>query len=417
METYRRSFIRHQLSKRLSSTMYSGIGSIGDYRPATNNGVRQTNMQHGLGYQMRKSRGINWTHEEKVFLVRLCAAKARIIEEKKSDSNTLRMKAACWKVIYDQFSARFGRKRTLVRIKEQWKRMKLATRAEQRDREQEVMESPGNESSNTQETVPTKYYGESAEIIAQVKNILGQVANSSFNLVPVSRTEMCTGETDAVADALVRYPDIVTGELPSDGRHSTPEPEPMVIKIEIDDEEDDVYSDDHSQNRNPNSTPEPDIGVIDFNSLEEIVGPERHGNSEPNPGHDHTQASGYDLSTDDIAQKRFSIDFASDTRRSTPEVHMPSYDPGQSSEQWGFFRKSKTNSHKSDLQEDANNSRSVVDDTVLEYARIEHEKKMEYLKKEHEMKLDILKLERETARAKLRKANFKLSLSGANLPS
>ncbi|XP_033762812.1 uncharacterized protein LOC117344241 [Pecten maximus] len=399
--------------------MYTGTGEVRNYGQVSNARVHPTNMQHGLVYQMRKSRGINWTHDEKVFLVNLCAARARIIEEKRSDSNTLRMKAACWKVIYDQFSTRFGRKRTLVRIKEQWKRMKLATRAEQRDRDQEILDSStGNGSSNTQEPVPTKYYGESAEIIAKVKQILNEVASSTFdNCIPVSQNDISIGETNAILDDISRFSDHVTGEMQSNVELPVSEPEPMVIKIEIDDNEDAENYHDSGENKNKsNTSPELLTSVIDFNSLEEI-GHGRHDNSEPTLEHGHTPASSYShLSTDDVTQIKFSTDIISNTGTSTPEVNKSLYDPEQSFEQWGNFRKMKTtNSQKSD-QDITNVSSSIVDNMRLEYARIEHEKKMEYLRKEHEIKMEILNTKRETARAKLRKANFKLSLTGSNVP-
>ncbi|XP_060065399.1 uncharacterized protein LOC132545723 [Ylistrum balloti] len=374
-------------------------------------------IQHGLVYQMRKSRGINWTHAEKIFLLHLCAAKARIIEEKKSDSNTLRMKAACWRIIYDQFSAKFGRKRTLVRIKEQWKRMKLATRAEQRDREQETLDSSTGNGRNTQEVAPTKYYGESAEIIAQVKKILNEVANSNFSFNPVQQTELSAGETDAVIDDVMRFSDIASGEISSGAGFSVPDTESTVIKIEIDDDEEVTeYDDDCSQTRKQDTPPELATTVVDFNNLEEVC-LERHGNSEPTIEHAHTPTSAFTLATDDVAQIRFSTEIASNASASIPEVNKSSYDPEQSSEHWGTFRKLKSNFQKNDYLEQQNVSRLSMDNMLLEYARTEHEKKMEYLKMEHEMRMEILKLEKEAAAAKLRKANFKLSLTGANAPT
>lgn len=377
--------------------------------------MNPSNMQHsGLMYQMRKSRGINWTHDEKLFLVNLCSKRARIIEEKKSDSYTLRMKAACWKVIYDQFSARFGRKRTLVRIKEQWKRMKLATRAEQRDREQERLDSStGSGSTNPQE--PAKYYGETPDIIAQVKKILNDVASSN-NSNPIHFNNLSDRETNAIIDDISRLSEHRIEEQQSNAGLPVPDDEQTVIKIEIDDEDEmQSYHDNIDNTEIPITSPQLLTTVVDFNSIQEVEN-DQQCNSESSSEHRHSHASNLShIPTDDVQQFRFSTDMTSNTSHSTPEASKSLYDPEHSSERWGNFRKTKPDVQQN-YEDNANVSRSDVNSMVLEYARIEHEKKMEYLKKEHEIKMEILIMERETARAKLRKANFKLSLTGANVP-
>jgi hypothetical protein len=131
---------------------------------------------------------------------------------------TLSKKAAAWKFIHSKFSARFGRKRTPIRIKEQWKRMKIAARAELRDRgvKPEAGAAPVDPN-----IVTNKYYGENIDIISKVQEIL-----FCKNLIKISENN-----------------DILNGNDAMDGLEV-----PFMIKTEPTDESSEIvfeYSDPH----------------------------------------------------------------------------------------------------------------------------------------------------------------------------
>lgn len=146
--------------------------------------------------------------------MQLCCQRARIIEDKRSDVHTLRKKAVAWKVVYDKFSARFGRKRPPVRVKEQWKRMKIAARAELREKQRistsedstgaGIVVLGGAESDINR----SKYCSESEELLSQVQAIL----NSEF---PEGTEETDDTGVEMVADDV--------GDV-----------DPIVIKLESD---------------------------------------------------------------------------------------------------------------------------------------------------------------------------------------
>ena len=52
-----------------------------------------------------KRRADNWSECEKLTLIQLVCDKVHIIEDKKTDANSVKKKAAAWNKIYDKFVA------------------------------------------------------------------------------------------------------------------------------------------------------------------------------------------------------------------------------------------------------------------------------------------------------------------------
>ncbi|XP_069673478.1 uncharacterized protein [Periplaneta americana] len=73
----------------------------------------------------KRKRGGNWTSEEKSLLFTLIQKRIAIIENKCTSTNTNAKKEQAWKDIYNDFCASFGDgDRSILRLKEQWKRLK-----------------------------------------------------------------------------------------------------------------------------------------------------------------------------------------------------------------------------------------------------------------------------------------------------
>jgi len=82
--------------------------------------------------QVKKVRGRtdNFNHEEVLFLVELISDRASVIEDK-SATNKMRMaKATAWLEIKAAFEVRHGKSRTLIQIKDLWKRTKINAKKE-----------------------------------------------------------------------------------------------------------------------------------------------------------------------------------------------------------------------------------------------------------------------------------------------
>ena len=67
-----------------------------------------------------KRRADNWSECEKLTLFQLVSDKVHIIEDKKTDANAVKKKAAAWNEIYDKFVALVtgGSKRIVKQLKE-----------------------------------------------------------------------------------------------------------------------------------------------------------------------------------------------------------------------------------------------------------------------------------------------------------
>lgn len=81
----------------------------------------------------KRERTQNWTPEEKILLLKLCGTKINILENKKADQYSLTIKNSVWKEIHQEFIAKLGSDRDVLRLKEQWQRMKKQARSELQD--------------------------------------------------------------------------------------------------------------------------------------------------------------------------------------------------------------------------------------------------------------------------------------------
>ena len=80
-----------------------------------------------------KRRADNWSECEKLTLFQLVSDKVHIIEDKKTDANAVKKKAAAWNEIYDKFVAlniTGGSRRTVKQVKEKWKNLKGTSKTE-----------------------------------------------------------------------------------------------------------------------------------------------------------------------------------------------------------------------------------------------------------------------------------------------
>lgn len=99
--------------------------------------------------------------------------------------------------------------------------------------------------------------------------------------------------------------------------------------------------------------------------------------------------------------------------RVTQERHVTS--PIQSTDQPGIRSINKSaneDEHEVQQYSHANGipkESKTVEDQLLEYARIEHARKIQVIEEEHHLQMEILTIQRDTAAAKLKKANFKLN--------
>ncbi|XP_014475883.1 PREDICTED: uncharacterized protein LOC106745113 [Dinoponera quadriceps] len=78
----------------------------------------------------KRERTQNWVPEEKNALFALIKLHVSAIENKKIDQAASTRKALAWQQIYSAFRGRFTADRDIVRIKEQWRRMKAQARIE-----------------------------------------------------------------------------------------------------------------------------------------------------------------------------------------------------------------------------------------------------------------------------------------------
>lgn len=81
----------------------------------------------------KRERTQNWTPEEKILLLKLCSSKINILENKKADQYSLTIKTNVWKEIHKEFITKLGSDRDVLRLKEQWQRMKKQARSELQD--------------------------------------------------------------------------------------------------------------------------------------------------------------------------------------------------------------------------------------------------------------------------------------------
>lgn len=74
----------------------------------------------------KRVRTENWTKQEKDFLTSLCKQYMNIIEDKSTSSNKRNgQKCIAWDNIYEVFSNKFGTYRSLPKIRQEWKRIKI----------------------------------------------------------------------------------------------------------------------------------------------------------------------------------------------------------------------------------------------------------------------------------------------------
>ncbi|XP_019700398.1 uncharacterized protein LOC105190680 [Harpegnathos saltator] len=78
----------------------------------------------------KRERTQNWIPEEKNALFALIKLHVNAIENKKIDQAASTMKALAWQQIYSAFRGKFSADRDIVRIREQWRRMKAQARIE-----------------------------------------------------------------------------------------------------------------------------------------------------------------------------------------------------------------------------------------------------------------------------------------------
>nr|XP_054752886.1 uncharacterized protein LOC129258679 [Lytechinus pictus] len=81
----------------------------------------------------KKARKRNWDSTEKTLLVHLVGDKIDIIEKKRNDFQANSAKIGAWEEIFREFRARYGERRSLKELRDQWKRIKLAGKAEWAD--------------------------------------------------------------------------------------------------------------------------------------------------------------------------------------------------------------------------------------------------------------------------------------------
>ncbi|XP_063421331.1 uncharacterized protein LOC134706374 [Mytilus trossulus] len=348
--------------------------------------ISKMNMQTShaaLVYQIKKSRGINWTPSEKEYLLELCSQRVGVIEDKKSDLLTLSKKAAAWKFIHNKFCTRFGRKRTPIRIKEQWKRMKIAARAELRDRgiKPEVGANPVDPNTST-----NKYYGETLDIISKVQEILFGKSQPSATIN--FKNEDNETESMEVPFVIKTEPmDDVSSFVPG---HSECSSQHGTSKLVSDDS---LPSTDNSamyllyDRRPSNAYPHESTSPTDGNFNK------RPNNSQHKILQHHGQPK--------VPLKK---------SNNQPALFIGNSSPLQEEvEQLPPTRENNTADHFQSSAGQLN-----VDKHLLEFARIEHERKMQIMEEEHLLQMEVLSMQRDIAAAKLKKANFKLTANSLN---
>ncbi|XP_077303034.1 uncharacterized protein LOC143923298 [Arctopsyche grandis] len=78
--------------------------------------------------RMKRERAENWTEEERALLRSLVTDRIVVIENKCTDTTTNMQKLEAWKDIWEKFVLLNPRPRTVQKLREQWKRMKLHTK-------------------------------------------------------------------------------------------------------------------------------------------------------------------------------------------------------------------------------------------------------------------------------------------------
>ena len=68
----------------------------------------------------KSKRSVNWSEEEKKYLLGLIEAKIDIIECKRVDAKANKRKTNAWKTIYEGYMRKYGNFRLISQIKDQW---------------------------------------------------------------------------------------------------------------------------------------------------------------------------------------------------------------------------------------------------------------------------------------------------------
>ncbi|XP_071440919.1 uncharacterized protein [Hetaerina americana] len=91
----------------------------------------------------KRERTQNWSLQEKLLLFRLVAPRLDVLENRRIDGMSSARKGRAWREIHELFSARYGPERDVFRIREQWRRMKQAAKADVAGKNpQKSMQSP-----------------------------------------------------------------------------------------------------------------------------------------------------------------------------------------------------------------------------------------------------------------------------------
>ena len=87
-------------------------------------------MSAEMTSEKERKRSTNWPEEERLHLFYLIAERVSILESKKSDSNSQKKKTVAWAEVHREHTASYGQIRTLKKIKDQWRRMKITAKKE-----------------------------------------------------------------------------------------------------------------------------------------------------------------------------------------------------------------------------------------------------------------------------------------------
>lgn len=89
----------------------------------------------------KKSRTENWEKDEKLYLLEIVSEYITVLEDKKTDVESLKKKEAAWDSVVSRFSCRFVRDKK--RVKEQYQRLKLKAKEEYRNYAKEMKRTGG----------------------------------------------------------------------------------------------------------------------------------------------------------------------------------------------------------------------------------------------------------------------------------
>ena len=68
----------------------------------------------------KSERSVNWSEDERKYLLGLIKAKIDIIECKRVDAKANKRKPNAWKTIYEGYKSKYGNFRLISQIKDQW---------------------------------------------------------------------------------------------------------------------------------------------------------------------------------------------------------------------------------------------------------------------------------------------------------